>query len=184
MSRLSSSSGHTSIILVILLAGTVWSHRELMLKVEHIALTATFIIVVLIGLLWLMKFIKLVRRWRIRRHPAMVAIDQMSGLEFEKCVAGLLRKRGYAHIRITEKYDLGVDITAEKNGLRWGIQVKRYSGLVKADAVRQVVTAVKFYQCDKAMVITNSVFSGSAIKLADSNDCLLMDRTNLLRLIY
>jgi len=67
----------------------------------------------------------------------------MTGLEFERYVARLLKSKGYNNIRLTEEYDYGIDIIAEKDGIRWGIQVKRYSGLVSADAVRQVITALK-----------------------------------------
>jgi restriction system protein len=106
----------------------------------------------------------------------------MDGLKFERYIADILKAKGYTNIEFTEKYDYGVDIIAVKNGIRWGIQVKRYSGLVKADAVRQVVTGLRQYSCDRAMVITNSVFSRVAIQLADSNDCVLVDRGELARM--
>ncbi len=106
----------------------------------------------------------------------------MGSLEFERYVATLLRKNGYQNVKLTEKYDLGVDIVADKGGVRWGIQVKHYSGLVKADAVRQVVTGLRVYGCDQAMVITNSRYSIVARRLASANDCTLLDRDNLLRL--
>ena len=88
-----------------------------------------------------------------------------------------LKSQGYKHVRLTEKYDLRVDIIAEKDDIGWGIQVNRYKGLVKADAVRQVVTALKFYNCDRPMVVTNSSFSQTAKELAGSNGCVLVDRT-------
>jgi restriction system protein len=105
----------------------------------------------------------------------------MTGLEFEMYVAHLLRINGYKNVRLTEKYDLGVDIIAIRDGIRWGIQVKRYSGLVKADAVRQVVTALNHYGCDRAMVITNSTYSKTAQELARCNGCALVDRKILLK---
>jgi restriction system protein len=121
----------------------------------------------------------------IKLHKSnMSVIDKMTGLEFERYVAGLLMNRGYTNVRLTEKYDLGVDIIAVKDGIRWGIQVKRYSGLVKADAVRQVVTALRKYDCDRAMVITNSTYSMIAKDLAISNDCVLIDRVILLQWVH
>lgn len=106
-------------------------------------------------------------------------VDAMDGLEFERYIADILKAQGYTNIQFTEKYDYGVDIIAVKDGIRWGIQVKRYSGLVKADAVRQVVTGLRVYNCDRAMVITNSVFSRVAVRLADSNGCILVDSIGL-----
>jgi HJR/Mrr/RecB family endonuclease len=104
----------------------------------------------------------------------------MTGIEFEKQVVKLLRSQGYRNLKLTEKYDYGVDITATKDGVRWGIQVKRNSNLVKAIAVRQVVTALNKYNCDRAMVVTNNVFSNVAKELAKSNNCLLIDRSKLI----
>ena len=102
-------------------------------------------------------------------------VDAMTGLEFEKHVAKYLRDQGYK-TKLTEKYDLGIDIVAVKGGIRYGVQVKRHKGVVGANAVRQAVTALNLYDCDRAMVITNSYFSKTAIRLALSNDCILLDR--------
>lgn len=109
------------------------------------------------------------------------SIEVMSGVKFERYVARLLERNGYRHVRLTERYDYGVDIIAEKDGVKWGIQVKRHSGLVKANAVRQVVTALRKYDCNRAMVITNSSFSHVATELAQCNDCVLIDGKRLAR---
>jgi len=111
----------------------------------------------------------------------MTAIDKMTGLEFERYIVGLLKAQGYTNIKLTEEFDYGIDIIANKGTIRWGIQVKRYSGLVKADAVRQVVTALKKYNCERSMVITNSKFSEVARELAKSNNCVLVDGETLSR---
>ena len=113
----------------------------------------------------------------------IAGVDSMDGLAFERYIAALLKRQGYTNVKLTERYDLGVDIIADKNGVRWGIQVKRYSGLVKALAVRQVVTGLRKYGCDRAMVITNSSFSRVATELAESNDCILVTRKELARWI-
>lgn len=140
-------------------------------------------IIVLVGMYaarvawWLLVML---RRSFINHH--LTDVDTMSGKDFEKYVCGVLRTQGYSGIRPTEKYDYGVDIIASKDGIRWGIQVKRYSGLVKASAVRQVVTGLSVYDCDRAMVITNSVFSNVAVKLAKSNGCILVDREQLAKI--
>lgn len=107
------------------------------------------------------------------------SLDVMTWEEFEYFVADWLRHRGYTGVRVTEKYDLGVDIVAKKNGVTWGVQVKHYRSLVGIEAVRQVVVALKKYKCDRAMVITNSVFSRPAIELAKSQDCILIGGSRL-----
>lgn len=106
-------------------------------------------------------------------------IDHMSGVEFEHYMVGLLRKRGYKHIRMTEKYDLGIDIIGKKDGITWGIQVKRYSNTVGPNAVRQAYTALSHYGCDRAMVISNSTYSNPARILANKTHTVLIDRHQL-----
>jgi restriction system protein len=102
-------------------------------------------------------------------------INELSWSEFEYYVAERLKSKGYTDVQLTEKYDLGVDIIAKKDGLTWGVQVKHYSNLVGVDAVRQVVTALNKYKCNRAMVVTNSEFTKNAIELAKSNGCVLID---------
>ena len=155
------------IFLMIVLTVTYWQHAQYAL-----ALIAIFYIVRLIARIYL--FVR-----RIITNLRLSDIDTMDGLAFEKYVANLLEQQGYSNISLTEQYDYGVDIIATRDGICWGIQVKRYSGLVKAEAVRQVVTGLRVYGCDRAMVITNSVFSRVAVQLADSNDCVLVDRSGL-----
>ena len=109
----------------------------------------------------------------------LIDADYMDGLAFEKYVAELLKSQGYSKVALTERYDLGVDIIALKDGTRWGVQVKRYSNMVKAEAVRQVVTALNKYNCQRSMVVTNSTFSRPARVLAHSNDCVLIGKDEL-----
>lgn len=153
-----------------LLAGVVITYRTFVLYVLAI-----------VAVIFLLRFI--LRLYRTIRNTVMnrslAHVDNMDGIEFETYIASVLKKQGYTNIKLTEKYDYGVDIIAVKNGVRWGIQVKRYSGLVKADAVRQVVAGLRIYDCDRAMVITNSVFSRVAVRLANSNECVLIDRRGL-----
>jgi hypothetical protein len=117
--------------------------------------------------------------WLLRRSRPKRNSHKLDGLAFERYVAGLLPRQGFSNIRLTERYDLGVDIIAHKDGVIWGIQVKHYEGLVRASAVREVVTALNFYGCERAMVVTSSVFSRPAVELAASNHCLLVDGNDL-----
>jgi len=171
----SRSDDHAGFILVVLLTGTVWAHRASMLKVEHYALIFAVVCSAIVFLAVIYKSFKRIRSWHWKPHSSAEFIDTMTGLQFEKYIANVLKQRGFMNVQLTEQYDLGVDIIADKDGIRWGIQVKRYSGLVKAEAVRQVVTALKLYGCDRAMVVTNSTFSKQAKILARHNDCVLVD---------
>jgi len=178
-----SGHDHAWFAMTIILASVLWTYRNILPTVEQITTTLFSIIgvvLIIVCIVWLIK--KILRIFK-GGQITMKEIDNMSGLEFEKYVVMLLRRQGYSNIRLTEKYDLGVDIIAEKDGVRWGIQVKRYSGLVKANAVRQVVAALNIYECDKAMVISNSYYSRTAQRLADSNNCVLIGRSQFLILL-
>jgi len=127
---------------------------------------------------------KILMRIRLRRRLQLLdEVDIMTGTEFEEYLVKLLKGNGFENVSITEKYDMGVDIIGEKNGERWGIQAKRYNGLVKASAVRQVIAGLNSYNCTRSMVMTNSTFSNYAIKLARSNHCILIDRMELAKII-
>lgn len=119
------------------------------------------------------------RKHQRARAVQLSGVDVMDGFVFEKYVLELLKHQGYTHARLTEKYDLGIDVIAQKDGEIWGIQVKRNRGKTKAISVRQAVTALSHYKCTRAMVITNSTFTGAAKQLAASNGCKLIDRSVL-----
>lgn len=144
-------------------------------------IAAAITVVILIASLWW-------RRMQRAKHKydafTIADIDSMDGIEFEHYLADLLRKRGFTDVKLTEKYDLGVDIIARKNGLTWGIQAKCYSGTVKAAAVRQAYTALPRYKCDRAMVITNSTYSRPAQLLASDTKSVLVDRSALMEWVY
>lgn len=170
---------HVSFIMIILLACSLWTHKAAIAQAEHIAKYVALIIAAKITFVALLRIVKKFKYRQSRRNPDLAKIDTMTGLEFEHYVAKILKNNGFSNVRLTEEYDYGIDIIASKNGTTWGIQVKRYSGLVGADAVRQAVTALRIYKCDKAMVITNSTFSRPAVVLADANDCVLVDESKL-----
>jgi restriction system protein len=114
-----------------------------------------------------------------RRRLGLAEIDAMEGSEFEEYVGRLLEHRGFRVERTGGSDDRGVDIVAERQEIRCAIQVKRHHGLVSRHAVSDAVGGMRHYGCSTAMVITNSRFTGSAMALAESNDCALVDRERL-----
>lgn len=148
---------------------------EQIIQLSFIAISVIFVFYLLIRFFvndWF-DFRSMFRAWKTRK---MKDIDEMSGIQFERYIAKMLKRHNFADIQITEYYDYGVDIIAKKNGVTWGIQTKRYSNQVKADAVRQVYSALKHYKCDRGMVITNNTFTNPAKKLAEENHIILIDR--------
>jgi restriction system protein len=181
--RRSKGGDQATLILPILLGGVIWAHRAILPTIEHWAVIACLVATTTVAAAILIRPIRSAALHRRQRAMDIAGVDSMDGLSFERYIASLLKRQGYTNVKLTERYDLGVDIIADKNGVRWGIQVKRYSGLVKALAVRQVVTGLRKYGCDRAMVITNSSFSRVATELAESNDCILVTRKELARWI-
>lgn len=140
--------------------------------------------VVVLSLVIVLVIFRLIRAKRIYDAITLAEVDTMDGLEFERFLANLLRKKGFTDVKLTEKYDYGIDIIAQKDGIKWGIQAKRYSTPVKADAVRQAYTALKHYGCLRAMVITSNTYTKPAQQLAKDNDIALIDRQTLSEWIY
>lgn len=70
---------------------------------------------------------------------------------------------------------------SQKKGQSFGFQCKRTTGLLWNKAVQEVVAGHHYYQLYQAAVITNRVFSDSAMSLAVDLGELLMYRKKLKR---
>jgi HJR/Mrr/RecB family endonuclease len=169
----------TSFLVGLLVIAAVYKRTSLH-AIEQIPMYAAWVGA---GVFVLVLCTKILRMWLNRqKHGSLSTISgRLDGIAFEHYISRLLESQNFTHIKLTERYDLGIDIIARKDGVNWGIQVKYYRGLVGADAVRQVVTALNMYGCQRAMVVTNSVFSRPATQLAASNDCELADKDELTR---
>jgi len=106
-------------------------------------------------------------------------IEHLDGFEFENLIGNLFKKAGYK-VQVTKKSgDQGADIIAEKDGISTAIQTKKYNGTVGNKAVQEIVAAMKFYDCDKSVVITTGTFTKAAIELAERNEVQLIDKGGL-----
>jgi HJR/Mrr/RecB family endonuclease len=172
---------HIIFVLIILLAAAIYASQPRRLASRQNIVELLLVAGILLGIILLFTARAKLRARRGAHRSADSLVDKMSGIEFERYVANILSRQGYKQIQLTEHYDLGLDIIARKQDVIWGIQVKRYATPVGIAAVRQAVAALQHYECDRAMVITNSSFSPSARDLAASNNCLLVDGQQLLR---
>lgn len=103
-------------------------------------------------------------------------VDAMTGIQFEQFLCGLFAENGYKTQITKASGDQGADLIIEKFGERTVVQAKCYSGAVSNSAIQEVVAAKAHYNCSKAMVVTNSYFTKSAMELAGSNNVELWDR--------
>ena len=111
-------------------------------------------------------------------------IDNFDGIEFESFCKNLLIAEGYEDVEQTqESVDYGIDIIAEKDNIKYAIQCKRYEGKVGNDAIQEAMTGKEYYNCNIAIVFTNSTFTHNAQVLSRSAGVILWDRTVLLKMI-
>lgn len=104
------------------------------------------------------------------------SIDRMDGYAFEYYCAALLKKNGFTRVRVTQSSgDFGVDVIAWKKHKKYAIQCKRYSGSVGNHAIQEVYSGKDFYDCDYAIVMTNSYFTTAAKETAKKLGVYLWD---------
>lgn len=116
--------------------------------------------------------------------PGILLADDMTGVEFEKFCAGILELYGFTHVEQTvASGDDGVDILAVRNGESYAFQCKCYENKVSRSAVQEVYTGKTVYQCDHAVVITNSFFTEAAKSTASVTNVTLWDRFDLMNLL-
>lgn len=115
-----------------------------------------------------------------KQRQDMRDLDQLSGTEFEKCCADILRRNGFTNVQLTPTSgDQGVDILAEKNGMQYAIQCKRFSTKLGNSPVQEVNAGRSVYHCDRAIVMTNNYFTPGAVQAANACDVELWDRDDL-----
>ena len=91
----------------------------------------------------------------------------MDGYQYEHHCAKLLKQRGFRDVTVTKSSgDQGIDVIAYNENVKYGIQCKYYSYPVGNQAVQQAYAGAKFYDCNIAVVMTNSTFTEPAKELA------------------
>ncbi len=104
-------------------------------------------------------------------------MDLMEGHDFEYFCADLLRKHGFLNVEVTRgSGDYGIDILAEKEGITYAIQCKRYHSTVGVAAVQQAYAGKDYYDCMVGVVMTNQYFTKSAVEVAGKLKIILWDR--------
>lgn len=119
-------------------------------------------------------------------NKTMLKIDEMAkGIDFEFFFAEIMRTAGYDDVKVTKgSGDKGADIIAEKEGIKYAIQCKRYKNLVDTAAVQEALSGKAFYHCHIAIVVTNNRFTDAAKELAENTEVILWDRKSLKRMVF
>lgn len=107
-------------------------------------------------------------------------VDGMEGHSFEEFCANLLRKNGFINVEKTKgSGDQGVDILAEKDGIKYAIQCKCYSSDLGNKPIQEVFAGKSIYRCQVAAVMTNRFFTNGGLEAARATGVLLWDRRKL-----
>lgn len=110
-------------------------------------------------------------------------VRRRNGFLFESYVADMLKENGFTDVEVTKASgDYGGDVFAVKNGLNYIFQCKYYSQPVGIHAVQEAASARTPYNADRAIVVTNNVFTTAAQQLAKSNGVELWDCSDLARM--
>lgn len=121
---------------------------------------------------------------RFRRHYADKQLDEMEGLQFEYYCADLLKDQGFTEVEVTKSSgDYGVDILAEKEGITYAIQCKRYNAPVGVKAIQEAYAGRDYYDRMVGCVLTNQYFTQPAVEAAKKLKILLWDRDYLEEMI-
>ncbi|MGE5472678.1 MAG: restriction endonuclease [Ignavibacteriales bacterium] len=110
-------------------------------------------------------------------------IDNMRGEVFEDYLLEHFKNLGYSGHLTPKTDDYGADLVLKKAGRKVVVQAKRWKMNVGVDAIQQVIGAIKYYDANKGMVVTNSSFTENAYDLANSNGIELWDRKKLIEIM-
>ncbi|MQY06568.1 restriction endonuclease [Actinomadura macrotermitis] len=146
-------------------------------------LTALLFFGVLAGIVVRQRYVARRERRELRERAQLARVDGMSGPEFERLTADLLRRDGYRSVQVVGRAgDRGVDVTAvAPDGRPIAVQCKRWTGRVGAPAVRNLIGAVhSSYAGHTGAIVTSGGFTEPAI--AEGTGYLhLIDRAALAR---
>ncbi len=172
-----------SIVYVIFLSIFAWVNKSFFWKMLlwGIAFLGTLIVIVI--------FIK---RSKIHKqsqwHTDRELLRWLKGLkpwEFEKYIAELFTKLGYKTTISGGSYDGGIDVIAEKDGLKHYIQCKKYiTSTVGVSEIRDFYGAIADHLAQaKGFFITTNNFTLEAEKFAEDKPIELVDCYKLIKYI-
>lgn len=142
-------------------------------------LTMTFLAIFIGTIIWA-TLINFIRQQKLKKS-GMLEIDKMPGKVFEEYLQVLMRKRGYKVSLTPATGDYGADLILSTIDKKIVVQAKRYKKKVGVKAVQEIVSAKNYYNADECWVVTNNFFTAPAVKLASSNNVVLIDREQLMK---
>lgn len=101
---------------------------------------------------------------------------------FVPMIAKLLKGLKYENIKVNEGEAPAVDITAEKDEIKYSFKCQYDIDAIREKYIQKFVDATKRTETEKAVFVTNSSFLSSAKNLGEKEGILLWDRNHVDRL--
>lgn len=109
-------------------------------------------------------------------------INVETGEEFELYLQNLFRELNYKVKHCGKSGNQGGDLIVKKGNITYVIQAKYYTHKLDNTPIQEVVGAIRFYNANRGVVITNSTFTKKAIELANTNRIILINGDDLEKL--
>ena len=113
-------------------------------------------------------------------------VDRLDGNAFQNFMCKILKENGFTDVEVTgQAGDQGGDLLAKMGDEQLVIQAKRFSidRKVTNSAVQEVIGAIAYYNANKGIVVTNSIYTQSAKELAKINNVELWNRDNVIEFL-
>ncbi len=170
------------IVYVLFLLIFLWTNKVLFWKLLlwGLAFLAALIVVRL-----LIKRSKIHKRSQFNTDGELIKwLNNLKHWEFEHYIGDLFNKLGYKTRVIGSSYDEGIDVIAEKDGIKHYIQCKHYNNKVGVKDVREFCGALSDkLSNDKAFFITTNFFTEEAERFAEDKPIELIDGNKLIKYI-
>ena len=171
-----------SVVYVLFMAIFWFSNKALFLKLLLWGLAFLVVFIVIVVFVKKSKVHKQ-SQWRTDRE-LLKWLGELKHWEFENYIGDLFIKLGYKTRVIGGSYDEGIDVIAEKNGIKHYIQCKKYSNPVRVKEVREFYGALSDkLSNDKAFFITTNFFTEEAERFAADKPIELIDGYKLIKYI-
>lgn len=116
------------------------------------------------------------------KPPHQAFRDDMTPTDYEHFCAEELKRSGWDTRVTMASRDQGVDVVAQKSGIRIAVQCKLYRTPVGNKAVQEVAAARAHEMADFAIVVSNNSYTPAAEELAKTNNVFLLHHRDLAKI--
>ncbi len=131
----------------------------------------------------IIKNVPLVKSVDVNKITDIEEVDNLSGLDFEKFIGRIYKRKGYKVSYTKRSHDGGADLVVEKGQDSMCVQAKRRSKSVSKQAVYQAYFARKKYSVNRACIATNNELTDQAKNFANDYNIEFIDRFKIMKFL-